>query len=366
MKTFERKQAGIARRAFTLVELLVVISIIAILASILLPSAAKLRKAARGVQSQSNLRQIALAILSYANNNQGRTPATAGLSWNPNLQLIGSIGEVSAGASDLDPNGNLKSLTYASGAGRTDDGGKVYNPSTWTRKQIDQVLASYIPDPRIWFNPNVPVDVPAHLSIAPPVLGGTAAGQLTGGLTYTQLHGTYLYNQYTEHLMTGMAGKVLGGRPVDSAYNPSQAILVWDDPCCSYGPAIAGTDGTTTYTLLEPWFELPVAGGINVAYLDGHVGFQPVADLTQEDVDAAAAFNALPVLPASPVSGTKYRVGPQISYAGYGTSPVAGGANAWCCNSTIVDVTDSSGTVIAKAAQKNLEIGWIRPGAVTR
>jgi prepilin-type N-terminal cleavage/methylation domain-containing protein/prepilin-type processing-associated H-X9-DG protein len=53
-------------RGFTLIELLVVIAIIAILASILFPVFARAREQARKANCASNMRQIALAALSYA------------------------------------------------------------------------------------------------------------------------------------------------------------------------------------------------------------------------------------------------------------------------------------------------------------
>jgi prepilin-type N-terminal cleavage/methylation domain-containing protein/prepilin-type processing-associated H-X9-DG protein len=55
------------RRGFTLIELLVVIAIIAILAAILFPVFAKAREKARQASCQSNLKQIALALLQYNN-----------------------------------------------------------------------------------------------------------------------------------------------------------------------------------------------------------------------------------------------------------------------------------------------------------
>ena len=57
------------RRAFTLIELLVVIAIIAILAAILFPVFAQAREAARKASCQSNLKQMALAMQMYADDN---------------------------------------------------------------------------------------------------------------------------------------------------------------------------------------------------------------------------------------------------------------------------------------------------------
>lgn len=54
------------RRGFTLIELLVVIAIIAILAAILFPVFARAREKARQTQCLSNVKELALAMLMYA------------------------------------------------------------------------------------------------------------------------------------------------------------------------------------------------------------------------------------------------------------------------------------------------------------
>jgi prepilin-type N-terminal cleavage/methylation domain-containing protein len=61
-------------KAFTLSELLVVIAIVAILASLLLPSLARAKETSRRTVCMSNMRQISVAILLYANDNNQYFP----------------------------------------------------------------------------------------------------------------------------------------------------------------------------------------------------------------------------------------------------------------------------------------------------
>ncbi len=60
--------------AFTLVELLVVIGIIAVLMGILLPALSKARQAGYEVSCKSNLRQLALGFTMFANEHNGHLP----------------------------------------------------------------------------------------------------------------------------------------------------------------------------------------------------------------------------------------------------------------------------------------------------
>lgn len=77
-------------RAFTLIELLTVIAIIGVLASIIIATVGTVREKARGTRCLSNLRQIGTAQLLYANENNNRfTPtwsSTSQVGW---LSVIG-------------------------------------------------------------------------------------------------------------------------------------------------------------------------------------------------------------------------------------------------------------------------------------
>ena len=64
--------------AFSLVELLVVIGIIAVLMSMLMPALNRAQDSAKQVQCASQLRQVGNALMAYASNNRGYYPGWSG------------------------------------------------------------------------------------------------------------------------------------------------------------------------------------------------------------------------------------------------------------------------------------------------
>ena len=66
------------RAAFTLLELLVVIAVIAVLSGILVPVVNKMVIASRNLKCESNLRQIGTGLLSYAGDHNGAFPVAGG------------------------------------------------------------------------------------------------------------------------------------------------------------------------------------------------------------------------------------------------------------------------------------------------
>ena len=73
----KRTSAGQARAGFTLVELLVVIVIIGILAGLIMPAVAWIRRSARSTECRNNLHQLYIALEVYRNAGDGYYPYAA-------------------------------------------------------------------------------------------------------------------------------------------------------------------------------------------------------------------------------------------------------------------------------------------------
>jgi len=70
-------------RGFTLIELLLVISIIILLLSLMIPSVQSALERAREVKCKNNLRIIAAAMISFADDHGGRFPGSTGIGRGP-------------------------------------------------------------------------------------------------------------------------------------------------------------------------------------------------------------------------------------------------------------------------------------------
>lgn len=71
-----RSAAACARAAFSLIDLLVSIAVVAVLIALMMPSLSSVREAARRVVCASNVRQIGLGLAMYADDARGLLPYT--------------------------------------------------------------------------------------------------------------------------------------------------------------------------------------------------------------------------------------------------------------------------------------------------
>jgi prepilin-type N-terminal cleavage/methylation domain-containing protein/prepilin-type processing-associated H-X9-DG protein len=113
MKTMEPRVPFGKRRGFTLIELLVVIAIIAILAAILLPVISRCEEQARVTQCISNMKQLGLAWVIYANDNNDFLPHNWALGNNPPHSWCMDTPEMSSSPTDVTAVTNGTLFPYA-------------------------------------------------------------------------------------------------------------------------------------------------------------------------------------------------------------------------------------------------------------
>lgn len=202
------------RRAFTLVELLVVIGIIALLISILMPALGRARQAAQSVRCLNNLKQLYNCLMFYAQDNKGVFPAAVGKT----------------------PSGTLSyQWPVPRRLGRKDEG------------------KNYVRDPRIW---SCPSDKTDWVNVRP---GGYADQGLhiTGtGVNTSRPNISYGYNQTAGMLenQVSPANFFVAYRPSKSKTPTRDAIMFDLEP---------GTRTDTNYAYDFLWGRLEFTVGLN-------------------------------------------------------------------------------------------------------
>src|SRR6476469_7788670 len=124
LRVFPEKVPG-----FTLIELLVVVAVIAILASLLLPSLAMAKQKAYRINCMSNVRQIGLAVQMYAGDNRDYVPMhpNAG-NWIWDVRTETATALITGDASTTTPDPQKRRILFCPGSLASV---KADNPALW-------------------------------------------------------------------------------------------------------------------------------------------------------------------------------------------------------------------------------------------
>lgn len=262
-------RAGGLRRscvcAFTLIEVLVVVAIIALLVSVLIPALRKARDQGKRAVCTNNMHQQLLAMRSYAADFQGCAPWRGWFS--------STVSEASAEAYGF---GGIKKVTInlsmliGKHVGRNWD--VIYCPSTIAKYKGTQ---SGFPAPKLWLDESQPGGerfTHGNYNYALPMKGRFGGCPKLEFEVYPRVKDK-LDNRYREVLAAKSKRLGIALLPDDaiSDRSPDLARMMPRRVEVMVMDFIAG-GGTSAHK-----------GGINVAYSDGHATFQKVSESKDED-----------------------------------------------------------------------------------
>ena len=303
---------------FTIIELLVVISIIALLIALLLPALARAKELANAIACASNERQIALATIMWSHEHEGFAPGSAvagALEYNlPNTAGIGQYlwGNLSGRTgTPQSPNNPPGVEGWGWGTGGV--------PLFINRGQSVLVTRGYISTPNVFICPTSNQWAPGLMSAQLPFLPASfgyvdyrfnlsVVGDATSAIFNQVAGNTDLYDNTNYYPYNNGWGPIPGNPSVpyecpriDVASNPGETMLLEDgvsalDFCSAIWPlptslnipdvtAKFGQIGNAVHNNFKD---------MNVAFLDGHAETVP---LTPEDTlypDPDAYWSAAP------------------------------------------------------------------------
>ncbi len=250
---------SLKKQAFTLVELLVVIGIIAVLISILLPSLNKAREQGNIVKCASNIRQLALAVTNYATENKGKYPPNVN---SPAIEWYhrDRIGKYLPN-SVVTPSGNIAGPIMVCPTTRDENVIRTYSMNVWASSISDQFVYNKTPDPRTFtgltYNPN------------PPFRGQMWGASSKGSSQLILLGERFVNSEYNGQLYASSTLGFQGDKPGQRFLGiPGYALTVL--------PAGAGTantemDFTRHRQSKDKGAGNAARGRTNIAFADGHV-----------------------------------------------------------------------------------------------